>query len=75
MGIEPTSKAWEALILPMNYARLLLKSSKQRTRSNVLMIWSFSPRSYVTLSQIQISFSKHGNFNISLIVRQEKNFS
>ena len=21
MGIEPTSKAWEALILPMNYAR------------------------------------------------------
>ena len=22
MGIEPTSKAWEALILPMNYARL-----------------------------------------------------
>ena len=23
MGIEPTSKAWEALILPMNYARLL----------------------------------------------------
>ena len=25
MGIEPTSKAWEALILPMNYARALLK--------------------------------------------------
>ena len=22
MGIEPTSKAWEALILPMYYARL-----------------------------------------------------
>ena len=22
MGIEPTSKAWEASILPMNYARL-----------------------------------------------------
>ena len=22
MGIEPTSKAWEALILPMNYARV-----------------------------------------------------
>ena len=21
MGIEPTSKAWEAFILPMNYAR------------------------------------------------------
>ena len=21
MGIEPTSKAWEALVLPMNYAR------------------------------------------------------
>ena len=24
MGIEPTSKAWEALILPMNYARWIL---------------------------------------------------
>ena len=22
MGIEPTSKAWEAFILPMNYARM-----------------------------------------------------
>ena len=32
MGIEPTSQAWEARILPMNYARLLLKSSKQLTR-------------------------------------------
>ena len=21
MGIEPTSKAWEALVLPLNYAR------------------------------------------------------
>ena len=21
MGVEPTSKAWEAFILPMNYAR------------------------------------------------------
>ena len=27
MGIEPTSKAWEALILPMNYARLILKQA------------------------------------------------
>ncbi len=23
MGIEPTSKAWEAFILPMNYARMI----------------------------------------------------
>ena len=23
MGIEPTSKAWEAFILPMNYARIM----------------------------------------------------
>ena len=22
MGIEPTSKAWEAFVLPMNYARV-----------------------------------------------------
>ena len=22
MGVEPTSKAWEAFILPMNYARI-----------------------------------------------------
>lgn len=25
MGVEPTSKAWEAFILPMNYIRKLLK--------------------------------------------------
>ena len=24
MGVEPTSKAWEAFILPMNYARTLI---------------------------------------------------
>ena len=23
MGIEPTSKAWEAFVLPLNYTRLL----------------------------------------------------
>ena len=28
MGIEPTSKAWEALILPMNYARKRIASQK-----------------------------------------------
>ncbi len=26
MGIEPTSKAWEAFILPMNYARMIKRS-------------------------------------------------
>ena len=26
MGVEPTSKAWEAFILPMNYARILNKT-------------------------------------------------
>lgn len=24
MGIEPTSKAWEALVLPLNYARAIV---------------------------------------------------
>ena len=28
MGIEPTSVAWEAAILPMNYARNFWKSDK-----------------------------------------------
>ena len=28
MGIEPTSKAWEAFILPMNYARNLEYNSR-----------------------------------------------
>ena len=27
MGIEPTSKAWEALILPLNYARSVRNDS------------------------------------------------
>ena len=29
MGIEPTSKAWEALILPMNYARKVCAEIKR----------------------------------------------
>ncbi len=29
MGIEPTSKAWEALILPMNYARKVYAEIKR----------------------------------------------
>ena len=29
MGIEPTSKAWEAFILPMNYARKRLCTLKR----------------------------------------------
>ena len=37
MGIEPTSKAWEAFILPMNYARVrkrfsFIRYSKMITR-------------------------------------------
>ena len=32
MGIEPTSKAWEALILPMNYARGILKIIEVNSR-------------------------------------------
>ena len=28
MGVEPTSKAWEAFILPMNYARNLEYNSR-----------------------------------------------
>ncbi len=27
MGIEPTSKAWEALVLPLNYTRIVLDST------------------------------------------------
>ena len=30
MGIEPTSKAWEALILPMNYAREIFTAKDSR---------------------------------------------
>ena len=27
MGIEPTSKAWEAFVLPLNYTRMSVASS------------------------------------------------
>ena len=30
MGIEPTSKAWEALVLPLNYARDELSISQSK---------------------------------------------
>ena len=31
MGIEPTSEAWEASILPLNYARWALSPTKNST--------------------------------------------
>ena len=32
MGIEPTSKAWEALVLPLNYTRMMVER-KHHTNS------------------------------------------
>jgi hypothetical protein len=29
MGIEPTSKAWEAFVLPLNYTRLIPQGDVQ----------------------------------------------
>ena len=38
-GIEPASKAWEALILPMNYIRICYIFAKQTTeRPQVLRL-------------------------------------
>ena len=36
MGIEPTSKAWEAFVLPLNYTRKKKRSNAARSRlSNI----------------------------------------
>ena len=36
MGIEPTSKAWEAFVLPLNYTRKKTRSDAARSRpSNI----------------------------------------
>ena len=36
MGIEPTSKAWEAFVLPLNYTRKKKRSDAARSRlSNI----------------------------------------
>ena len=32
MGIEPTSKAWEAFVLPLNYTRKKKRSNAARSR-------------------------------------------
>ena len=32
MGIEPTSKAWEAFVLPLNYTRKKTRSDVARSR-------------------------------------------
>ena len=37
MGIEPTSKAWEAFILPMNYIRMDLFVTKSLYSELLLM--------------------------------------
>ena len=35
MGIEPTSKAWEAFVLPLNYTRTCVLSSSVSKHSSV----------------------------------------
>ncbi len=48
MGIEPTSKAWEAVVLPLNYTRthtaILLGPAPSDNNSRVLyginLLWS-----------------------------------
>ncbi len=39
MGIEPTSKAWEAFILPMNYIRM---ENRYAIKSKVSKKWTWS---------------------------------
>ena len=38
MGIEPTSKAWEALVLPMNYARKRCSLGQQALDTCTILI-------------------------------------
>ena len=56
MGIEPTSKAWEALILPMNYARLFLKSSKQQSR---LAVKKFQPLAAFVVFNVMVIIARY----------------
>ena len=77
MGIEPTSKAWEALVLPMNYARLLLKSSRFKSDGTADALQRYNNLELITAPMrynFIISFSKRRNCNITLIIRQEKIF-
>lgn len=36
MGIEPTTKAWEALVLPLNYARISAAPENDCIRDSAL---------------------------------------
>ncbi len=47
MGIEPTSKAWEALVLPLNYTRAMLKFYANFFRNFKLLQINLSISRYV----------------------------
>jgi hypothetical protein len=38
-GIEPASRAWEALILPLNYTRRALSLARARTSRGTRSVW------------------------------------
>lgn len=47
MGIEPTSKAWEALVLPLSYTRAMLKFYATLFRNFKLLQLIFNTSRYV----------------------------
>ena len=53
MGVEPTSKAWEAFILPMNYAR---EQSYDSRFGSVCQICRIGARAWQIASLIVASF-------------------
>ncbi len=56
MGIEPTSKAWEAFILPMNYARKRKLFVFLRYCKIIARFWSFGNTGENNISGTCVSF-------------------
>ncbi len=63
MGVEPTSKAWEAFILPMNYARTGLLCVSDCSTNRTDMQGTFKPffrffqKGHLQLSLLEMPFS------------------
>ena len=51
MGIEPTSKAWEAFVLPLNYTRKKTRSDAARSRLSNIRLCSINWARVIQLSR------------------------
>ncbi len=52
MGVEPTSEAWEASILPMNYSRIFICARISLTQTNIKIKRNFADTQKIAIDKV-----------------------